>query len=72
MSVTVTLSLGQRKLLLALIEHAAGQHAEAVAEQDWDWLDDLFGSSWDTLQGARDALETATTTGVTRLAKGTG
>ena len=61
MTVIVTLTLGQRRLLLALIEHAAGQHAEAMAEQDWDWLDDLFGSSWETLQGAREALEQATT-----------
>jgi hypothetical protein len=60
-SVTVTLSLEQRRLLLALLEHAANQHAEAVQEQAWDWLSDLFASSWETLEGARAALETAST-----------
>ena len=53
MTVVVTLTLGQRRLLLALCEHVANEHAEAMSEQQWDWLDDVFSSSWETLQGAQ-------------------
>jgi hypothetical protein len=66
-SVTIVLSLDERRLLLALVEHAANEHAEAVQEQDWDWLGDLFASSWETLMSARAALEGA----ANELAKGT-
>jgi hypothetical protein len=59
-SVVVTLTGRQARLLLALLEHAANEHAEAVVSQDWDWLDDLFGASWEDLEGARNALTDTT------------
>jgi hypothetical protein len=55
----VTLTERQARLLLALLEHAANEHAEAVVSQDWDWLDDLFGATFDELEGARAALNSA-------------
>lgn len=62
MTVVVTLTLGQRRLLLALLEHAANEHAEAIVDQGWDWLDDLFGATWNDLEGARGALQHAMST----------
>jgi hypothetical protein len=61
-SVVVTLTERQQRLLLALLEHAADQHAEAVVDQSWDWLDDLFGATFEDLEGARGALQHATST----------
>jgi len=58
-SVVVTLTGRQARLLLALLEHAANEHAEAVQDQNWDWLDDLFGATFEELEGARDALNSA-------------
>jgi len=58
-SVVVTLTERQQRLLLALLEHAADQHAEAVTDRQWDWLADLFGATWEDLEGARNALTTS-------------
>jgi hypothetical protein len=53
----VTLTEDQVRLVLRILEHVANEHAEAVTSQDWDWLDDLFGASWEELEELRRAFQ---------------